>query len=45
MTPQEAFELIEQVVVKYHGTRADHVLLAQALEVVKPALVPESPKE
>ena len=40
MTPEQAFDLLDQVSSRFHGTRQDHVNLVQALEVIK-GLIPK----
>jgi hypothetical protein len=40
MTPAEALDLITQATEKYLGTKADHFMLQQALDVMKEAIKP-----
>lgn len=40
MTPQEALSLLNNVTSKYQGTREDHVLIEQAINVLSGVLPP-----
>lgn len=35
MTPEEAIKILDNVAAKYMGTRQDHALLTQALQILK----------
>lgn len=41
MSPNEALTLIDSVLQKIQGTRADHEKIQQAVQVLAQALIPE----
>ncbi len=44
MKPEEALQLLDQVAATYKGTRKEHSVLAQALEVLKQKITKQSKK-
>jgi hypothetical protein len=44
LTDENAIQVIDEVVSKYHGTRQDHVILANAINHIKAKLLPELPQ-
>ena len=43
MTPEQALEVLDNVASKYMGTRQDHIMITQALNVLRELLPKEEP--
>jgi hypothetical protein len=35
MTPEQAIDILDQIAAKFHGNRQDHILINEAMGVVK----------
>ena len=41
MTPSQAIDVLDQATINIQGTRKDHMLITQALEVLRKVVSPE----
>ncbi len=45
MTKEQAMQALDEVCAKFQGTRQDHLLLSQALSLVREHFWPTEPKD